>query len=142
MSYTIVSDVCEGTADCIPVCPVDCIYPFDPERSRLGVYIDPTACIDCGACLSVCPVEGAILDVWRPELQTPTANRLLRELVGREVERLEVNLLTWNTNPWEPEILEPGVLLLFSDHTDMRYGADLNKVQLIGVHQLEGNLKL
>lgn len=72
MSYTIVSEICEGTGDCVPVCPVECIHRAKDTRNRKGLvfrYIDPTVCIDCGACLSVCPIEGAILDSWLPELQ-------------------------------------------------------------------------
>ena len=37
---------------CVEECPVDCIY--QGERS---LYINPTECIDCGACEPVCPVE-------------------------------------------------------------------------------------
>ena len=53
-------------------CPVDCIHPakgrdyhggpetrgtknFD-EVPQLQLYIDPVECIDCGACVPVCPV--------------------------------------------------------------------------------------
>ena len=74
MSYTIVSDICEGKADCIPVCPVDCIHWVD-DKNRKNTkgnsypMIDNETCIDCGACLAACPVEGAILDEWKPELQ-------------------------------------------------------------------------
>jgi NAD-dependent dihydropyrimidine dehydrogenase PreA subunit len=73
MSYTIVSDICEGVGDCIPVCPVACILWAEGKTNTKGTkytYIttDPS-CIDCGACISVCPVEGAILDEWKPELQ-------------------------------------------------------------------------
>ena len=32
-------------------------------------WIDFATCIDCGICLQVCPVEGAILPEERPELQ-------------------------------------------------------------------------
>jgi NAD-dependent dihydropyrimidine dehydrogenase PreA subunit len=74
MSFTIVSDICEGTADCIPVCPVECIHWATDKVNEAGnryTYIDNTVCIDCEACLSVCPVEGAVLDEWRPELQKP-----------------------------------------------------------------------
>lgn len=43
--------------DCVSVCPVDCFHGDDEM-----LYIDPDACIDCGACVSECPVE-AIIDV-------------------------------------------------------------------------------
>src|SRR3954453_2046560 len=42
--------------DCVVVCPVDCFHG-DAEM----LYIDPAACIDCGACVPECPVE-AIYD--------------------------------------------------------------------------------
>jgi NAD-dependent dihydropyrimidine dehydrogenase PreA subunit len=74
MSYTIVADLCEGIADCIPVCPVECIHWAEGKTNVKGTkytYIDDSTCIDCGACLSVCPIEGAILDEWKPELQKP-----------------------------------------------------------------------
>jgi len=37
---------------CIDECPVDCIY----EGNRM-LYIHPDECVDCGACVPVCPVE-------------------------------------------------------------------------------------
>ncbi len=74
MSYTIASDICEAKADCIPVCPVDCIHwikdkAWKNAKGTESTYIDNETCIDCGACLAACPVEGAILDEWKPELQ-------------------------------------------------------------------------
>jgi NAD-dependent dihydropyrimidine dehydrogenase PreA subunit len=75
-SFTVVADTCEGIADCIPVCPVECIHWATGQTNAKGtryVYIDAAVCIDCGACLSVCPIEGAILDEWKPELQKTTA---------------------------------------------------------------------
>ena len=76
MSYTIVSDVCEGKSDCIPVCPVDCIHWVEQggqktknTKSTDYTYIDNETCIDCGECLAGCRVEGAIIDEWKPELQ-------------------------------------------------------------------------
>jgi NAD-dependent dihydropyrimidine dehydrogenase PreA subunit len=50
-------DVLDRT--CIEVCPVDCIY----EGSR-KLYIHPTECIDCGACLVECPVDAIQVD-WK-----------------------------------------------------------------------------
>ena len=71
MSYTIVADICEGVADCIPVCPTNCMHRSYELNAKgcMFTYIDNNNCTDCGACLSVCPVEGAIIDEWRPELQ-------------------------------------------------------------------------
>ena len=72
MAYTIARDVCESIDDCVAVCPTECIVPVPHATNRKGtryVEIQPASCIDCGACLSVCPIEDAIVDAWRPELQ-------------------------------------------------------------------------
>lgn len=61
MPYVII-EVCstEKNAGCVEVCPVDCIHPT-PEESAFAevdqLYIDPAECIDCGACVSQCPVD-------------------------------------------------------------------------------------
>ncbi|HEX9834013.1 MAG TPA: FAD-dependent oxidoreductase [Mycobacterium sp.] len=60
MAFVITQNCCTD-ASCVPACPVDCIRPI-PDTSGVGtqmLYIDPVACVDCGACLQVCPV-GAI----------------------------------------------------------------------------------
>ena len=49
-------DLCRFT-DCVTVCPMVC---FHGDEKML--YIDPVVCIDCGACLPVCPVR-AIYEV-------------------------------------------------------------------------------
>ena len=72
MSYTIVSDVCEGMADCIPICPTECIVRAEGQVNAKGTrytFIDAARCTNCGACLSVCPIEGAIVAEWKPALQ-------------------------------------------------------------------------
>lgn len=75
MPHTIVTNICEGVADCVEACPVACIHP-GPGKNTKGTdwfWIDFDTCIDCGICLEVCPVEGAILDEEKPELQkTPS----------------------------------------------------------------------
>ncbi len=65
MPYTIYTDICEGIADCIPVCPVECIDLVNDKQNSKGTqwaYIRWDICIDCGACLAACPIEGAIVD--------------------------------------------------------------------------------
>ncbi len=51
---TIVTDNCRGCrfTDCVTVCPVNCFH-CDDEM----LYIDPDVCIDCSACIPVCPVQ-------------------------------------------------------------------------------------
>jgi NAD-dependent dihydropyrimidine dehydrogenase PreA subunit len=46
---------------CLEECPVDCIY----EGAR-KLYINPTECIDCGACEPACPQEAIFLDWQAP----------------------------------------------------------------------------
>ncbi|MDX1918252.1 MAG: 4Fe-4S dicluster domain-containing protein [Candidatus Caenarcaniphilales bacterium] len=65
MPYTIVTDICEGIADCIPVCPVECIDLVEDKPNAKGTkyaFVKWDICIDCGACLAACPIEGAVLD--------------------------------------------------------------------------------
>jgi ferredoxin len=56
----VVTDNCRFClfTDCVEHCPVQCFHA-DDERS----YIDPDVCIDCGACIPVCPVQ-AIHEVF------------------------------------------------------------------------------
>ncbi len=60
MAY-VIAEPCIGTKDtaCVDVCPVDCIHPRKDEASFANepqLYIHPDECIDCGACVPVCPV--------------------------------------------------------------------------------------
>lgn len=52
----VVTEPCFGCkyTDCVVVCPMECFY-----EGESMVYIHPDECIDCGACVSECPV-GAI----------------------------------------------------------------------------------
>ena len=63
----VIAEPCIGTTDtaCVDACPVDCIHPkkntkYDDARPGFDevpqLYIDPVECIDCGACVPVCPV--------------------------------------------------------------------------------------
>ena len=61
MTY-VIAEPCIGTKDtaCVDACPVDCIHPKKDEPAYAEeemLYIDPVECIDCGACVPVCPVS-------------------------------------------------------------------------------------
>ena len=61
MAY-VIAEPCIGVKDtaCVDACPVDCIHPKKDESDFEGapqLYIDPQECIDCGACVPVCPVS-------------------------------------------------------------------------------------
>lgn len=54
----VVTDKCRDCryTECVTVCPVSCFHGDD----RM-LYIDPNDCIQCQACVPVCPVQ-AIFD--------------------------------------------------------------------------------
>jgi ferredoxin len=57
MAY-VITDTCTKDELCIQACPVDCIHPRSDEdgfEAAPQVYVDPANCIDCGACIPVCP---------------------------------------------------------------------------------------
>jgi NAD-dependent dihydropyrimidine dehydrogenase PreA subunit len=61
MAY-VIAEPCIGVKDtaCVDACPVDCIHPKKDEsefEDAPQLYIDPRECIDCGACVPVCPVS-------------------------------------------------------------------------------------
>lgn len=61
MAY-VIAEPCIGVKDtaCVDACPVDCIHPRKDEagfEEAAQLYIDPVECIDCGACVPVCPVS-------------------------------------------------------------------------------------
>src|SRR5690606_7211958 len=63
MTFVVTSNChrCRYT-DCVSVCPVEC-FQGDDEM----LYIDPDVCIDCGACVSECPVEAIFAEGSRPD---------------------------------------------------------------------------
>jgi NAD-dependent dihydropyrimidine dehydrogenase PreA subunit len=74
MAY-VIAEPCVGVKDtaCVDACPVDCIHPKKDEvgfEEPAQLYIDPVECIDCGACVPVCPVSAIFAvddlpDQWR-----------------------------------------------------------------------------
>ena len=60
MAY-VIAEPCIGVKDtaCVDACPVNCIHPSGKEAEFAAapqLYINPEECIDCGACVPVCPV--------------------------------------------------------------------------------------
>ncbi|MGH3169820.1 MAG: 4Fe-4S dicluster domain-containing protein [Trebonia sp.] len=68
----VITEPCIGSEDasCYGACPVDAIQPT-PDGPDFGdqdqMFIDPVACIDCGACEAVCPVEAIYSEEDVPE---------------------------------------------------------------------------
>jgi ferredoxin len=63
MAYVII-DTCTKDVLCVEACPVDCIHPKQDEagfEETSHLYIDPEACIDCGACVPVCPTNSIFI---------------------------------------------------------------------------------
>jgi ferredoxin len=56
----VVTENCAGCrfTDCVTVCPVACFHGDDDR-----LYIDPVKCIDCGACVPICPVRAISEDL-------------------------------------------------------------------------------
>ena len=63
MTY-VITEACIDCVhrSCVKECPVDCIY----EGAR-SLYIQPEECINCGACVPVCPEEAIYFDEDLPE---------------------------------------------------------------------------
>jgi ferredoxin len=56
MAY-VITEQCTKDNKCVEVCPVDCIHPRKDEagfEEAAQLFISPTDCIDCGACVPVC----------------------------------------------------------------------------------------
>lgn len=59
----VVTDNCLGCkfTACVAACPVDCFC----EDERM-VYVDPSHCIGCKACVNECPVHALYMDYELP----------------------------------------------------------------------------
>ena len=69
MAY-IITDTCTKDELCVEACPTDCIHPKKDEAGYAAteqLFIDPVECIDCGACVPVCPVSAIFAGDDLPE---------------------------------------------------------------------------
>ncbi|HLK31655.1 MAG TPA: 4Fe-4S binding protein [Terriglobales bacterium] len=54
----VITEGCLKDELCAGVCPTDCVHPKKDEPNFEAVdqlFINPAECIDCGACVPVCP---------------------------------------------------------------------------------------
>ena len=114
----IITEPCIGTKDtaCVDVCPVDCIHPTkdEPEFEKAEMlYIDPSECIDCGACEPACPwqaifEESQVPDVFQDDI--PLNYKIMEHMDDFEVspheekpkptvEEVEKNKEKWGYQP-------------------------------------------
>ena len=71
MAY-VITDSCTKDEHCIDTCPVNCIHPTKDEpnfETATQLYVNPVECIDCGACVPVCPTTSIFVIEELPEDQ-------------------------------------------------------------------------
>jgi NAD-dependent dihydropyrimidine dehydrogenase PreA subunit len=69
MAY-VITDTCTKDNHCIDSCPVNCIHPTPDEPGYAEaeqLYVNPAECIDCGACIPVCPTTSIYVLEELPE---------------------------------------------------------------------------
>ncbi|MEH3142123.1 MAG: FAD-dependent oxidoreductase [Mycobacterium kyogaense] len=118
MAYVITQNCCSD-ASCLAACPVGCIHPR-PDEPGFGtaeiLHIDPEACIDCGACADVCPVDAILPDTglrddqrWFAEANaryfadhpmSPTWDTRKTPLIRRGVDGLRVAVVGSGAAAW------------------------------------------
>jgi ferredoxin len=59
----VITDACTKDELCVEACPSDAVHPRKDESNfeeAAQLFVNPAECIDCGACVPVCPT-GAIM---------------------------------------------------------------------------------
>ncbi len=78
----VITNLCLRDASCVEVCPVDCISPGDPVEEYPTYYIDPDACIDCGACEVECPNSAIFEQSEVPDNYSASGGEVLSAVEG------------------------------------------------------------
>ncbi|MCE5308377.1 MAG: ferredoxin family protein [Acidobacteriales bacterium] len=78
MAY-VITPACTKDELCVEACPVDCIHPKKDEdgfEATPQLFINPGECIDCGACVPVCPASAiySVDDLPADQAASATAN--------------------------------------------------------------------
>jgi ferredoxin len=66
----VITSLCLRDTGCADVCPVECLQTSDDVSQWPTYYIDPSTCIDCGACVPECPYNAIF-----PQDEVPSAFR-------------------------------------------------------------------
>jgi NAD-dependent dihydropyrimidine dehydrogenase PreA subunit len=77
MAY-VITEQCTKDNKCVEVCPVDCIHPRKDEagfEEAAQLFISPTDCIDCGACVPVCEASAIFPLDEVPEQSKPAIEK-------------------------------------------------------------------
>jgi NAD-dependent dihydropyrimidine dehydrogenase PreA subunit len=64
----VITQACCSDGSCVYACPVNCIHPSPDEPDFAAaemLYIDPDACVDCGACEDHCHVHTPLPEALR-----------------------------------------------------------------------------
>ena len=96
----VITQPCIDTMDqsCVEVCPVDCIH-FEQDTADRMLYIDPDACIDCGACQPACPVQAIFPGPEVPDEMAPYTEINAVWYQDPDAARAQVAALTGGTAP-------------------------------------------
>lgn len=115
----IITSLCLRDGGCKEVCPVDCIVPGKPESDWPWYYIDPDACIDCGACVPECPFEAIF-----PDGEVPAAHIAKG---GQRLSRPDGTLIYDGTDHYKnPVHVEHTIELKAGESVDLRTDNEWN----------------
>jgi len=64
----VITSLCLRDTGCADVCPVECLQASEDVNQWPTYYIDPSTCIDCGACVPECPYHAIY-----PQDEVPSA---------------------------------------------------------------------
>src|SRR3954468_5042335 len=70
----VITQSCCSDGSCVYACPVNCIHPSPDEpgfATAEMLYIDPVACVDCGAFVTACPAGPIAPDTRLKPTQLP-----------------------------------------------------------------------
>jgi len=76
----IITSLCLRDNGCMDVCPVECINPGTSTAQWPTYYIDPSTCIDCGACIPECPFHAIYPEDEVPSTYTAIGGELINQL--------------------------------------------------------------